>query len=716
MNTKILFFTSVIHSFLLNFSNAQVGFSVNPQSGCAPLAVELTNTTVSPGAYYYNWNFGDGTPTVYDTLSTTLNHTYTVGGNFWAYLSVFDSMGYYLGDYFTTVEVYGALQQFEWSTDSACPGDEVNMGIFGAYSYAAWDFGDGSYWTGPYASHTWIDTGVYTITLVATSAQCGTTDTVQQEIYILSNVPIPDFELDIYPNPVCPGDEVSFNVQWWAENFVFYGWDYGDGNTFSSDNFWEGNRHSYTATGDYLVTLTATNGCGNSNSASDTVWVENGLPFTGNTYVNGEPESACPGDLINFYSINGMQEYFWNFGDGSSDTSTVGFNDHEYQATGDYQISVTIVNGCGSDTTVYDSVIIDNNIPVTGDMNIYTNAPGCPGDLIVFYASTEFEYTYSWNFGDGNSGTGQWVQHAFSTVGSYTVALTSTNSCGMDSVISLTIQVTNNLPVDLSDYDYGSTAESACPGDSMIFWVYPGNNTYLWDFGDGNTGSPTGTIEDAAITLHAYSALGTYYPVLTITNGCGNSASDSTVEIVIGNSTPAEFDLEVVSDSSCAGKPLEIVVFGAGNSFNWDFGDGDTAYTILPGVEHTYTNPGIYTVIMAGMNGCGNYGSDTLEVVIENCVVGIETNNGEINDLMIYPNPSAGEINIEFALPAPNTVSVSSITVTGQKISMGVNSSFGEGQNRLSFDLSDLNLPSGIYLLEIMIGKEPLHRRIVIAE
>lgn len=50
--------------------------------------------------------------------------------------------------------------------------------------------------------------------------------------------------------------------------------------------------------------------------------------------------------------------------------------------------------------------------------------------------------SYSWNFGDGNTGVGSPVQHTYYTAGTYTVTHTITNSCGKSSTCTQQIIVT----------------------------------------------------------------------------------------------------------------------------------------------------------------------------------------------------------------------------------------------------------------------------------
>jgi hypothetical protein len=54
--------------------------------------------------------------------------------------------------------------------------------------------------------------------------------------------------------------------------------------------------------------------------------------------------------------------------------------------------------------------------------------------------------TFAWDFGDGSTGTGSAVAHAFAAAGSYVVTLTATDSAGISSTATKTIEVAANTP------------------------------------------------------------------------------------------------------------------------------------------------------------------------------------------------------------------------------------------------------------------------------
>ncbi len=121
---------------------------------------------------------------------------------------------------------------------------------------------------------------------------------------------------------------------------------------------------------------------------------------------------------------------------------------------------------------------------------------------------------------------------------------------------------------------------------------------YLWDFGDGSTGS-------SAQVSHTYTQAGLYPVILTVKDDRGSTAV-ATVIIKVGNPPPkalftvtatngfapltVQFDASASSDPASLLSPQRIV------RHEWDFGDGTSA--VGQQVSHTYARAGVYTVTL----------------------------------------------------------------------------------------------------------------------
>lgn len=132
---------------------------------------------------------------------------------------------------------------------------------------------------------------------------------------------------------------------------------------------------------------------------------------------------------------------------------------------------------------------------------------------------------YSWNFGDGTTGTGVSPSHTYTISGDFTLALTVTDTSGATNMTTVGIQVFPS-PVANPGGPYSGTVgqsitfsgagSSAPPGDTL---------GYAWNFGDGGTGS-------GVAPSHAYGATGTFTVSLTVTDNTSGANSNTTKAVI----------------------------------------------------------------------------------------------------------------------------------------------------------------------------------------
>ena len=127
---------------------------------------------------------------------------------------------------------------------------------------------------------------------------------------------------------------------------------------------------------------------------------------------------------------------------------------HSYTNTGLYIITITATNGCGNDTTVLDTVIVDNNVfPSANNLQVFAQAEGCIGDELYFVVAPSGAGDYTWDFGDGNSTTSTFplvvggqgsydvALHPFLASGNYEAHFSVTNGCGNTYYDTLVVQI-----------------------------------------------------------------------------------------------------------------------------------------------------------------------------------------------------------------------------------------------------------------------------------
>ena len=621
---------------------SQVSFTADVSEGCAPQLVSFNNTSNLPTADHYEWYFGDGDSFTQPASNPTVTHTYTYGDNFYIQVQAYDAGNSYLGSENMYINITGQPNQINNSTnntDAVCPEDEISFwpnqsgDDFDSYT---WDYGNGVTETNTYSSawYMYPDTGTFVVELTMNSPTCGIYS-VKDTIIVGSNLPVtnPSFSNETNGDPACPNDEIYFWTSWEYDFHI----DYGDGNS-TSDNDTE---HSYENVGIYPVKVTLENGCGNDTILFDTINIQNGLPFNDNPYVDVYPNQVCPGGEVRYYAESGYSSYHWDFGDGAtSDELQV---THSYNSPGDYPVEVTITNGCGNDTLLRDTARIVSNLYIQ-NAGIYITDSICPGDKVFFSANSDNDNDlYLWNFGDGSTVTDRGGVHQFDLAGTYNVSLSITNGCGNDTTIFTQVIVNSNVLPKLNAMEYGAEPEVTCVGDTVIFFAQPGGTGgFSWDFGDGNSSSSTEDFiintEDGNFVVtygkHAYSANGTYYAMMTFTNSCGNSVSDS-VRVDVGTSSVVD-DVDFFWDQTiypCLGTEIEFFTL-AGSHYEWDFGDGTgTLITTEPlqPVYHAFDSAGTYSITVTATNGCGDSKSASNVIFIPDSQIDLVVNAIDAN-------------------------------------------------------------------------------------
>jgi PKD repeat protein len=608
-----------------------VGFATLPYlniSGDSACPNALVSMWTDGGYSAYSWDFGDGN----FGFGNNTSNAYTSIGTYPITLDITNGCGN-TATLYDTIVVHNNVPvtgEYIWEVDSVCPGEEFNIQATSnnGVNYV-WDFDDGNPTvSGNYVNYTYTAMGTYNVTLTITN-DCGNSLVVPTQIVVTNTAPINNAYIQYNSNSLCPGDA----LQYWVNNNYSYFIDFGDGTGTSSNsnNDWE---HVYNNAGTYPISVVYQNACGNSLTVYDTIYVQNNLPFIGNPYVGLNQNPLCINSTADFYTQSGYASYLWDFGDGGSSTNKDA--EHTYNTAGNYNVSVTITNGCGASSVFYVTANILSNLPVTNfDYQIMGDSV-CPNDELLFIGDDWDGLTYLWDFGDGNTSTTINTTHAYANVGTYVVTITGTNGCGNDSIAYDTVIVDNNVFPSAANIQV-FVQEEGCIGDDLYFVVGPANSgTYTWDFGDGNSTTqttelltPEGITYDVA--QHSYSAAGIYDIYFSVTNGCGNTYFD-TLQVTVGT-VGDTVDMEVSFwwndlEASCQGEPIEFVGVGA-SSYSWNFGDGSgiliTSGSLVP-VYHTYMNPGAYNVTVTGHNQCGNSDTRTEEIFIPQSLIDITTN------------------------------------------------------------------------------------------
>ncbi len=144
--------------------------------------------------------------------------------------------------------------------------------------------------------------------------------------------------------------------------------------------------------------------------------------------------------------------YSWDFDDTTTDTGSL--VSHTFTTSGEYNVVLTVNDGTVTDT---ETIIINVNgsgTPTVTAVISSDNTSGIAPLLVNFDASTSSStdnsaLTYTWDFGDGTTGSGTTVSHSYDSVGDYIVTLTATSPSGITDTETITITVTEQVNADL---------------------------------------------------------------------------------------------------------------------------------------------------------------------------------------------------------------------------------------------------------------------------
>ena len=133
--------------------------------------------------------------------------------------------------------------------------------------------------------------------------------------------------------------------------------------------------------------------------------------------------------------------------------------------------------------------------------------------------------SWSWNFGDPNSGDANNVStvenpaHTFSAAGPYTVSLTVTDNNGEQNTKTNPVTVTAANAAPTAGFTYTCNA-GLCQFTSTSTDADGTIATYAWNFGEPASGTNTSNLEDPG---HTFAAAGNYTVTLTVTDNAGGT-------------------------------------------------------------------------------------------------------------------------------------------------------------------------------------------------
>lgn len=444
----------------------------------------------------------------------------------------------------------------------------------GTFIVYSWSTTDGNIVSGETTRTPTVDqAGTYVIQVTDVQTNCVST----AEVVVVSTVELPNASAGPDASLDCSTTEVTLDgSNSDAGATITYLWTTTDGNIVEGDST---TSALVNGAGTYVIEVTNTaNGC----ASQDTVVV---------TQSSDVPtaQASEPGDLtciVSEITIDAQGSstgteftYEWTTTDGNIVSGATTLTPVVDQA-GTYTLRVlNTTNNCEAFT----SAVVEANQLGTPITLLDVTQLTCEVLEVPLSVEVPANYTdFNWTTANGNIVSDPTLASiTVNQAGSYTLVATSSSN-GCTSTIDVEVSSNDNTP---------SASFSSSVLDKTLSCVDESqgeNNSYLWDFGDGNTSTEKNP-------SHTYAENGTFTVCLTVTNECGSNTSCEEIKILKGSSLDHELVLTQISCSDeCDGAykinlaneegNYEIQVTGP-NGFNGKEAEG----TKLCAGEYTYT-------------------------------------------------------------------------------------------------------------------------------
>lgn len=260
-----------------------------------------------------------------------------------------------------------------------------------------------------------------------------------------------------------------------------------------------------------------------------------------------EVDETVTFDASNSSDRNGnIVSYEWDYGDqntGSGVNST-----HAYSSEGIYTVTLTIIdNDEIADIATKLITVTPKPLPPEASFIFSSTSPEV-GQTVTFDASNSSDsdgtiVNYFWSFGDGETEnqTGAVITvHSYTSEGSYNITLTVTDNDQLTNTTAKSITV-SPLPKEAPEAAFTYSPLNPTTNETITFDASGSSDpdgmiiNYIWDFGDGITGT-------GMTVTHSYASDGSYTVTLTVTD---NDSLTDTATKTISNVIP-EFSLWII--------------------------------------------------------------------------------------------------------------------------------------------------------------------------
>lgn len=430
-----------------------VSFTANKTSGYSPLAVMFNDTsTPYDVANTYEWVFNNVSPgnATNVVFSTSRNVTQVFGiGNFNITLQVTNSAALtnISGTItFINVTIPAPVSNFTPLGESSgmepytVQFNDTSTGTPTSWSWAAKNVTGNNTWflfnTTRNASHS-FGAGNFTINL--TTSNYGGSNISTQTSWVnvsrLIYIPIPSFSKNKTsgeaPLAVLFTDTSTNRPAVWNWSVNASDWSTRTWYNYTTSTNLE---YTFSTPGIYNVSLSVQNITESPtiNTTASDIYVNTTLAadFVGTPLSGYSPQPVA---FVDYSTGEGLYNWSWNFGDGS--TSYTRNPTHTYTAAGVYDVSLTVTGYDGTNTKTSVAYV---TIATGNTFTANQTSSGVYGLPVQFNDTAPVGHTaWNWSFGDGYYSTSQNASHIYSVAHSYPVSLTVTDPFGTNTSTKL---------------------------------------------------------------------------------------------------------------------------------------------------------------------------------------------------------------------------------------------------------------------------------------
>ena len=419
----------------------------------------------------------------------------------------------------------------------------------------------------------------------------------------------PSISISVSHNPSDEGQSVDFStdVSGGSGSYTSYSYILYDGTSTSDSQLASGSSSSFSYTfsssGSYLLEYSVTDSNGYTISTSLTQNVNSDPSVT----ISSSQNPTDSGRTVEFSSsVSGGSpgySYSWTVDGITYTTPDINVS---FSSSGSYSVDLTVTDAAGYSVSQSLTETVNSDPTVSASSNVSSADVNYPIEFSSTPSGGTGGYSYSWTLNGQQISTSQDFSYTFDSSGSYTLTVTITDSVGVQSSASVSVKINPNPTVSIS-----SSQNPTDVGNSVTFSSSEsggtGTDTYVWYV--------NGVQESTASSFsYSFSAAGTYYVNVTVTDSDGHTASYSLKETV--NPDPSVI-IHVVHNPTDVGiwANFSASISGGTGPFSYSWTINGNSFTTAY-VNYTFSASGTFPISLTVTDANGNTATETVNEVV----------------------------------------------------------------------------------------------------